>query len=275
MKSSAVNSPAQVFGAMLKSFRTQSGLSSDQLGSRIHMSGSQIRKVEEGSRTLSRGLVEACEDIPELGCGGALIRLYGILEGRLKRPYPGWFAEWPEHEAAAKRLRSFELVVVPGLLQTEDYARAILGTGVDLTADELAEAVAARMDRQAILERDSPPELWVIMDETVLRRTVGSAATMRKQFEHLADAARRPRIVVQVIPLDGGAHQGLNGGAFVIADFEDAATLAYQDTAVAGQIVADASEAEALTVAWDTLRLEALPRAASLSLIEEVARSWT
>ena len=267
MKSSAVNSPAQVFGAMLKSFRTQSGLSSDQLGSRIHMSGSQIRKVEEGSRTLSRGLVEACEDIPELGCGGALIRLYGILEGRLKRPYPGWFAEWPEHEAAAKRLRSFELVVVPGLLQTEDYARAILGTGVDLTADELAEAVAARMDRQAILERDSPPELWVIMDETVLRRTVGSAATMRKQFEHLADAARRPRIVVKVIPLDGGA--------FVIADFEDAATLAYQDTAVAGQIVADASEAEALTVAWDTLRLEALPRAASLSLIEEVARSWT
>ena len=98
---------------------------------------------------------------------------------------------------------------------------------------------------------------------------------MREQLTHLAAMARRPHIVVQAIPLAAGPHQGLNGGAFVIADFEDAATIAYQDTAVSGQIIEDASEANALAHTWDTLRLEALPRAASLSLIEETARQWT
>ena len=98
---------------------------------------------------------------------------------------------------------------------------------------------------------------------------------MRDQLTHLAGMARRPHIVVQVIPLEASAHQGLNGGAFVIADFDGAATIAYQDTAVSGQIIEDASEADALAHTWDTLRLEALPRVTSLSMIEETARQWT
>jgi hypothetical protein len=98
---------------------------------------------------------------------------------------------------------------------------------------------------------------------------------MQGQLVHLAGMACKPHIVVQVVPLAAGAHQGLDGGAFVIADFDDAATIAYQDTAVSGQIIEDASEADALAHTWDTLRLEALPRAASLSLIEETARQWT
>jgi Domain of unknown function (DUF5753) len=167
------------------------------------------------------------------------------------------------------------VAVVPGLLQTERYARAILSTGVGATEDEIEELVAARMERQRILERDHPPELWVILDEGVLRRPVGGSDVMREQLIHLGEMARRPHVVVQVIPLGAGGHQGLNGGAFVVADFEDAATIAYQDTAVSGQIIEDASEADALAHTWDTLRLEALPRAASLSLIEEAATQWT
>jgi len=115
----------------------------------------------------------------------------------------------------------------------------------------------------------------VILDEGVLRRPVGGPEVMQGQLAHLASMARRPHIVVQVVPLAAGAHQGLDGGAFAIADFDDAATIAYQDTAVSGQIIEDASEADALAHTWDTLRLEALPRAASLSLIEETARQWT
>jgi Domain of unknown function (DUF5753) len=192
-----------------------------------------------------------------------------------RRAYPGWFAAWPDKEAQARRLRSFELVVVPGLLQTEAYARAVLSTRVGATLDEIDETVAARLARQQILERDQPPELWAILDEGALRRPAGDPAVMHGQLTHLAGMARRPDIVVQVVPLDAGAHQGLNGGAFVIADFDDAATIAYQDTAVSGQIIEDASETDALAHTWDTLRLEALPRAASLSLIEETARQWT
>jgi transcriptional regulator with XRE-family HTH domain len=276
MKSTAAESPLKVFGAMLSYYRSHAGMTPEQLGARVFLSGSQIRKIEAGTRTPSEDLAKACEGIPELGCNGALTELYEILSEKLKRrAYPGWFADWPDKEAQARRLRSFELVVVPGLLQTEADARAILCTRVGATEDELDEAVDARMARQQVLDRDQPPELWVILDQGVLTRPVGGPEVMRGQLAHLADAARRPHIVVQVIPLAAGGHQGLNGGAFVIAEFDDAATIAYQDTAVSGQIIEDASEADALAHTWDTLRLEALPRAASLSLIEERARQWT
>jgi transcriptional regulator with XRE-family HTH domain len=276
VKQSAAESPLRVFGAMLAYYRTHAGMTPEQLGARVFLSGSQIRKVEAGTRTPTEELAKACEGIHELGCNGALTELYEILGEKLRRrAYPGWFAEWPDKEAQARRLRSFELVVVPGLLQTAGYARAVLSTRVGATEDEIEEAVAARLARQQILERDQPPELWAILDEGMLRRPVGASDVMRDQLIHLAAMARRPHIVVQVIPLEAGAHQGLNGGAFVIADFDGAATIAYQDTAVSGQIIEDASEADALAHTWDTLRLEALPRAASLSFIEETARQWT
>jgi transcriptional regulator with XRE-family HTH domain len=276
MKQSAAESPLRVFGAMLAYYRTRAGMTPEQLGARVFVSGSQIRKVEAGARTPTEDLVKACEGVGELGCNGALTELYEILGEKLKRrAYPGWFAAWPDKEAQARRLRSFELVVVPGLLQTEDYAHAVLSTRVGATEDEIDETVAARLARQQILGREHPPELWVILDEGVLRRPVGGPEVMHGQLAHLASMARRPHIVVQVVPLAAGAHQGLDGGAFAIADFDDAATIAYQDTAVSGQIIEDASEADALAHTWDTLRLEALPRAASLSLIEETARQWT
>lgn len=276
MRQSAAESPLRVFGAMLAYYRARAGMTPEQLGERIYLSGSQIRKVEAGTRTPTEDLAKACEGLPELGCNGALTELYAILSEKLKRrAYPGWFADWPDKEARARRLRSFELVVVPGLLQTEAYARAVLSTRVGATEDEIDEAVAARLARQQILERDHPPELWAILDEGVLRRPVGGPDVMRGQLTRLVAMARRPHIVVQAIPLAAGPHQGLNGGAFVIADFTDAATIAYQDTAVSGQIIEDASEADALAHTWDTLRLEALPRATSLSLIEETATQWT
>jgi transcriptional regulator with XRE-family HTH domain len=276
MKQSAADSPLRVFGAMLAYYRTRAGLTPEQLGARVFASGSQIRKVEAGTRAPAEDLVKACEALGELGCGGALTELYEILGEKLKRrAYPGWFAAWPDKEAQARRLRSFELVVVPGLLQTEDYARAVLSTRVGATPDEIDEAVAARLARQQVLERDQPPELWAILDEGVLRRPVGAPAVMGGQLTHLAYMARRPHVVVQVVPLAAGAHEGMRGGAFVIAEFDEAATIAYQDTAVSGQIIEDASEAGALAHTWDTLRLEALPRAASLTLIEETATQWT
>jgi transcriptional regulator with XRE-family HTH domain len=276
MKQSAAESPLRVFGAMLTYYRTRAGLTPEQLGARIFVSGSQIRKVEAGTRAPAEDLVKACEALGELGCHGALTELHEILGEKLKRrAYPGWFAAWPDKEAQARRLRSFELVVVPGLLQTEAYARAVLSTRVGATPDEIDETVAARLARQQVLERDQPPELWAILDEGVLRRPVGDPAVMHGQLTHLAYMARRPHVVVQVVPLAAGAHEGMRGGAFVIAEFDDAATIAYQDTAVSGQIIEDASEASALAHTWDTLRLEALPRAASLSLLEETATQWT
>ena len=124
------------------------------------------------------------------------------------------------------------------------------------------------MERQKILERDQPPELSVILDEVALRRPVGGRDVMRGQLAHLT--VRRPTVAVQVIPLAAGAHEGLRGAGFVIADFEEGASAAYQDAASSGQIIEDVKVVGALAHAWDTLRLEALPRGASLTLIEKI-----
>jgi transcriptional regulator with XRE-family HTH domain len=270
----AGENPLKVFGAMLAYYRNRVGLTPEQLGARVYLSGSQIRKVEAGTRTPTEDLAKACEAIPELGCNGALTELYGILSEHLKRrAYPGWFAGWPDKEAQARRLRWFEPLVVPGLLQTETYARAILSTRMGATPEELEEAVAGRMDRQRVLGRQHPPELWVILDEAVLRRPVGGPDVMRGQLDRLAQAVQRPNIAIQVIPFGAGAHEGLRGGAFIVADFDGAATMAYQDAASSGQIIEDAADVEALALTWDTLRLDALPRAASTSLITSVAEA--
>src|SRR5260370_31591298 len=144
MKPAAAESPLRVFGAMLAYFRTHADLTPEQLGARVFLSASQIRKVEAGTRTPTEDLAKACEGIRELDCNGALTELYEILGEKLKRrAYPGWFAGWPDKEAQARRLRSFQLVVVPRLLQTAGYAREVLSTRVVETEDAIEEAVPA------------------------------------------------------------------------------------------------------------------------------------
>ena len=272
---SAAASPRLLVGAMVRYYRTRAGMSQDQLGGRVYLTGDMVGKIENGQRTASDQFVEACEAIAELGTNGALRELREQLRDHLKSgSFPGWFDRWLDAEATAKALRTFELVNVPGLLQTEDYARAMLSTQVMATADEIEEMVAARLARQAILGRDRPPMFWVILDEGVLRRPVGGSKVMGEQLQHLADAARRPSIVLQVVPLSAGAHQGMSG-SFVIAEFEKAAPVVYQDTAARGQVIEDADDIEAVSVMWDTLMAEALPRSASRELVEEVAKTWT
>jgi transcriptional regulator with XRE-family HTH domain len=274
-KPAPVVSPLRVFGAMLRHYRTRAHLSQDQLGGLLYCSGDTISKIEAGQRAPSEQLTLACEAIPQLQTGGALLELRVVLQDYLKqRAYPSWFHRWPEREAEATTLRTFELVAVPGLLQAEDYARVMLRTHVMATDDEVDEMVAARIERQAILVRDKPPMLWVLMDEGLLRRPVGSREVMAGQLRHLIECAARPNIVIQVIPASIGAHQGMSGN-FVIADFADAPSVAYQDTAARGQILEDSDDLGAISLLWDTLNSEALPRPASVELMKEVLATWT
>jgi transcriptional regulator with XRE-family HTH domain len=229
-------SPLRVFGAMLRRYRVKAGMSLEQLGARVYLSDDMVGKIESGQRVPTEQFAAACDALPELNTGGALGELREVLKDYLKqRAYPGWFARWPDKEATATILRWFELVVVPGLLQTEDYARALLANRIGGSADDAEEIVAARMERQTILARDKPPELWVVIDEAVLHRRVGGACVMREQLDHLARAAQRPSVVLQVIPASVGAHDGLPGAGFIVADFAGAPCAAYQDTAVRGR----------------------------------------
>jgi hypothetical protein len=108
----------------------------------------------------------------------------------------------------------------------------------------------------------------------VLRFPVGGKHVMRDQVNHVLEMAKRPNIVLQVVPTAVGAYEGFRG-PFTIADFEDAPSAAYQDTPVRGQVIEDADDVESLVHTWDTIKAEALPRAASLALVEEIAKTWT
>jgi transcriptional regulator with XRE-family HTH domain len=258
-----------VFAEELRHARTAAGLSQDQLGERINFSGSQIGMVEARRRVPSLDLARRCDEA--LGTTGTLERLHELLQ---MTPFAPWFRPYVELEAEATELRSWQSIVVDGLLQTPEYARALLGTRVGASDDQVEQQVAARLERQEILSRPDPPLLWVVMDECVLRRPVGGPAVMLGQIEHLAEMAARRNIVIQVVSTAVGAHDGVNG-SFVIADFADAPGIVYLETALTGMIIDRQEQVTAVRVSYDGLRTEALPRAASSDLMKEVAKIWT
>ena len=206
--------------------------------------------------------------------GRRLTRLWSHLKKSLKQRAYGWFERWTDIEAEATALRSYEPLVVPGLLQTEDYARAILSARPDGNLDDLDEQVAARLARQAVLERASAPQLWCVLDEGVLDRAIGGSKVMRSQLYRLADLAEHPKTTIQVIQA-GGAHAGLLGG-FVIADLDGKPPMVYLETAAEGQVTDSPSVVAHLALRFDRLRAEALPWAASRDLIRRMAEEqWT
>lgn len=266
--------PEGVFGAELRYYRERAELSQTDLAGLVNVSNDVISKIERGIRPPAEGFPERLDAVPQLDTRNGLARLWGWLkDSARRRVYPGWFTPWPDYEEQATTLRWFEPLVVPGVFQTGGYARAILRTRVGDTDEEIDEMVAARMARQSIFSKEKPPTVWAVLDEGVLRRPVGGKEVMREQLNRLLEAARLPNVVIQIIPAITGAHEGLRGGAFIVAEIKDHPLVAYQDTAVRGQIVDSSDDVGSLMMLWDTLRSVALPRAASLDLIEEVATS--
>jgi transcriptional regulator with XRE-family HTH domain len=269
-------SPRRAFGKMLRFYRERAGLSREALADLAHVSASTIISYETAWRVPVRSTVAAIDAVPELNTGGALIELWDEFEeGMTYQVFPAEVEDWAAMEAVATTLRWFEPLVVPGVLQTEDYMRTVFGTRFGFTKEEVDQRVAERRRRQEILSRDKPPGLWVILDEAVLRRPVGGRHVMLEETNRLIEAAGQPSIRIEVIPLNVGAHEGLYSGAFILADFNDAPSVACIDTSVNGRILRDHESKAELDLTWTTLRGEALPRGASLALLEEVAKSWS
>ena len=259
-----------LFAEELKIARSRAGLSQDQLADAIGYSASLVAKIETCRGVPTLDFATRCD--ATLETGGALARMHKFLG---KGPFPSWFRPFVDYEAAARSLRLFEHVLVPGLLQTREYARAVLGTRPNTTDDETEQLVSARMERQAILETGDPPLLWVVLDEGVLHRQVGDAKVMHDQLLHLADVSCRPNITVEVVPYGAGAHSGLLG-AFVVAAFEDAPAIGYLETAAGGTVTEEADTVAQVTLTFDTLRSESLTRSVSRDLIVKVAEEkWT
>ena len=195
--------PAGVFGAELRFYRTRAGLSQKDLAARATVSHDVISKIETGERPPAEDFPPRLDAVSELDTRGALTRLWDHLKKGHKQRRYGWLQQWADIEARATVLRWYEPLVVPGLLQTEDYARAILSARPDGNLDDLDEQVAARLARQAILDRTGAPQLWCILDEGVLHRALGGSKVMRSQLYRLAEVAEHPKTTIQVIRSGG------------------------------------------------------------------------
>ena len=171
--------PSGVFGAELRFYRIRAGLSQKDLAARATVSHDVISKIETGERPPAEDFPPRLDAVPELDTRGALTRLWDHPKKGQRQRLSGWFQQWADIEAQATVLRWYEPLVVPGLLQTEEYARAILSARPDGNLDDLDEQVAARLARQAILDRTGAPQLGCILDEGVLHRAIGGSKVMR------------------------------------------------------------------------------------------------
>jgi transcriptional regulator with XRE-family HTH domain len=237
-----------------------------RLAKLINYAESMISNVETAQRTPRRDFVERCDQV--LDTGGALLVLYDLLKYET-HPVES-FARYAEAEQQAAAMHMWEVVVVPGIFQTTDYARALLTAGRPTARpDVIDDLVAARMERQEVLDRDQPPILWVVLDEMVLRRRLGGKETHRAQLDRLGELAERPGITIQVIPLTTGAHAGLTS-SFKILSFENAADIAYSEDPATGHFHERPNLVRSLSQTYEALRVVALPVSASLDLIRQV-----
>ncbi|MFG1880668.1 DUF5753 domain-containing protein [Micromonospora sp. NPDC049102] len=192
----------------------------------------------------------------------------------LKRREPSWFRPWVDIEREAVALRAFQLAWVPGLLQTEAYARATLAWEA-LSPTEIDELVSARINRQSVLTRERGPLFVAVVDQAVLERPItADRSVMARQLEHLVCCAELPSVELHVVPREATAYPGLNG-PFTIADLPDGTRVAHVDSQAQAQIVEQASEIATLERRWERIRSEALPRGRSVELLREAATPWT
>ncbi len=218
-----------MLGAQLRRLRESCGVTREGAGWEIRASESKISRMELGRV----GFKE--RDVADL------LTLYGITDPqerdallhlardanspgwwhRYGDVLPSWFQAYLGLEAAAALIRTYELQFVPGLLQTEEYARAVVLLGHSRAASaEIDRRVTLRMRRQQVLHGEDPPQLWAVVDEAALRRPIGGAAVMRQQVSALIEATRLPNVRLQVVPFAAGGHAAA-GGAFSILRFDD------------------------------------------------------
>jgi transcriptional regulator with XRE-family HTH domain len=252
--------PLDLFGSEVRRYRTLAGLSLAELAGLIPYAPSTIGDVERGQNGCDRGFAEECDRV--LDTRDALAHLHdGLFDGR-SAAFPEYFAKWPDHESQAEVLRSYQTMLVDGLLQTPGYAEVLLyGNQTKLQG---------RLKRQAILSREEPvpPRLVCLLPETVLWHRVGTAEIMREQLLHLADVVS-PLVTVQIIP-DGAPHAG-HMGSFTIARLPSGDLVAYCEGEPHGRIEDGRSAIERLNERFMDLSTYALSADQSAALIRQTA----
>jgi transcriptional regulator with XRE-family HTH domain len=267
------------FADELKAHRTARGWTQADVARETSYSESLISQVEACYKAATPELAKALDRVfatpgftEDTNAGPGTPGTFGRLVRRLRKlPFPASFGTFEPREAEAAALYIFEHSFVPGLLQTEAYARAVLEMHTDVTESIVSERLAGRMSRQAILTRDDPPPpvVCALMDKSVLNREIGGPKVMRDQVLHLIAMSRRPNITVQIIP-NTGAHPGLMG-AFTVAEAGGSPAIVNVEDIGDGRVTEDADTVSMITLRFHSLRGDALSKGASRDLMEGMA----
>jgi len=266
--------------AQLRKFRKQKGLSAAAVGEKLGWPQQKISKIESGEQ----------KRIPAAELD-ALLEVYGVTDPQIRESLHecarlakerGWWTRYkdafpsglPDFESEASVIRSYECQVIPGILQTPDYADAIFRAYKLREDKEIDRLVKARMERQNILNRVDPPHFMTIIDEAALHRLVGSVEVMRTQLRHLTHMASRHNIDIYVLPFKAGAHAATTG-SFMIMDFPDPMdnSIVYVDTPTSILYIEDEEEVREFNVMFSRTQSAALSPTLSMDLVKKVIKS--
>ncbi len=271
-----------VLGGHLRRLREQASMTTERAAASIRGSHSKISRMEHGRV----GFKE--RDIADL------LTLYGVVEGPEREALlnlakeantPGWWQvysdilpNWVEPyfglEAAASFIREFELQFIPGILQIEEYARAVIRLGTLTSEDEVVRRARARISRQDIFLRDDPPKIWAVLDEGALRRHIGGREVMRAQLEHLIEACENPNVTLQILPFSAGAHRAM-GGPFTILRYTepDLRDVVYIEQLTSALYLDKPTEVDAYLEVIEEVCLQAEPAAKTPGFLRTVLES--
>lgn len=266
-ETSSPMSPRARFAQELERHRKADGLSQIALSVRMCCHTSLISHIERGRRAPTRGFAEGLDRAFQLD--GHFV---GLFEQICRSPNLGWFARWVEEiEPQAVILQSWDPLVIPGCLQTPEYARTLISS--TCPAEQVEERVLARTRRVRLFDTPDAPIYLALLDENVLHRPVGSAAILADQLRYLLKLSEHPRITVQVVPVAAGCVVGLLS-AFSLARLKDGAEIVSTDSWLSGHVTGDYDSVAQLKVRYETIRADAYSQAMSQQAIEEAAAKW-
>ncbi|MGA5102245.1 helix-turn-helix domain-containing protein [Streptomyces cellulosae] len=257
----------RTFGAVVQALREHAGLSRADLGARVQYSKHTVESVELGRRMPDEAFVERAEEA--LGNTGALRRAARHLT-RGEAGLAAWFRRWARLEREAVSLCTYECRLVPGLLQSEGYARALFENRIPLLTDEQLEAqVEARMERQRMLRERPTVPFHFIVEEAVLRRRLGGAEVRRAQLAYVLEQTAPRNVTLQVMPLEAEYHSCMDGPLRLL-ETPEGRRLAYSEGQESGRLIGDSKEVRVLQQRYDTLRSQALHPKDSRALLERL-----
>ncbi|GLF99788.1 helix-turn-helix domain-containing protein [Streptomyces yaizuensis] len=257
-------SPLAYFGSEVKLEREALGMSRIELGKEVACSQWLVAKIETGERVPQLAFAEACDRVfPH--SRGRFARLWPLA---MRYAFPPWFRRYVELEWTATTVRMFHPLLLPGLVQTREYATAILKEG---RPENLEDLITARLERQHILQRERPARLWLVLHERALRNVVGDREVMRKQLGRLRELAETPTHRVQIIP-DDGRQQGPMASPFGLLGFSEGADVVHVDGFPRGYVLAEAPDVAEAHDAYDLLKTMAAPLSESAALIDSISK---